>query len=112
MILPMLLAFAGLEPTLAQAQTCRAHMELLIEDVSRESEHVAGPTWFIRDWWTMRVVEAGAPDDDGAALAARKAELERERRENPDGFQAARGACVDVAINAGAVPGMALVEPE
>ena len=106
MILSILLALTVPGPTLEQAQTCRAHMELFIEDVARESEHVAGPTWFIRDWWTLKAIEAGAPDDDGAALKALKSNLEQLRAEAPENFAAGRQACVDTAINGGAGPGM------
>ena len=106
MILPILLLITADAPTLEQAQACRAHMELFIEDVARESEHVAGPTWFIRDWWTRKAIEAGAPDDDEADINARKAELTRLRAETPEQFDAGRQVCVDTAIDGGAVPGM------
>jgi len=101
-----LLALAVADPALEQAQACRAHMELLIEDVAREGEHVAGPTWFISSWWERKAIEAGAPEDDAAALAALKANLEQMRTETPENFAAGRQACVDTAIEAGAVPGM------
>ena len=106
MILSALLALTFAEPSLEQAQACRAHMELFIEEVARENEHVAGPTWFIRDWWTRKAIEAGAPDDDGAALEALKSNLEQLRAEAPENFAAGRQACVDTAIDGGAVPGM------
>lgn len=106
MIAVALLALLSAEPTLEQAQTCRAHMELLIEDVAREGAHVAGPTWFIRSWWDRKGEAAGAPDDEGEAVALVKADLSRLRTENPDGFKAGRQECVDTAIDAGAVPGM------
>lgn len=100
------------DPTLDEAQTCRAHMGLLIEDVAREGGQVAGPTWFIRDWWDRKAADAGAPDDDGVAVAARRAELEQQRTTSPEAFQSGRGACVDAALDAGAVPGMTGVGPE
>ena len=106
MILSALIALASADPNLEQAQACRAHMELFIEDVAREGEHVAGPTWFIRDWWERKAVEAGAPDDDEAALRALKSNLEQLRTEAPDRFAGGRQHCVDTAIEAGAVPGM------
>jgi hypothetical protein len=106
MILSALLALTLAEPSLEQAQACRAHMELFIEDVAREGEHVAGPTWFIHGWWERKAIEAGAPEDDGAALAALKSNLEQLRTEAPESFAAGRRACVDKAIDAGAVPGM------
>ena len=105
MILSALLALTAAEPTLEQAQACRAHMELFIEDVARDGEHVAGPTWFIHGWWERKAVEAGAPED-GATLKALKSNLEQLRTEAPENFAAGRQACVDTAIEAGAVPGM------
>ena len=104
MIAVALLALLSAEPTLEQAQTCRAHVELLIEDVAKEGGHVAGPTWFIRSWWDRKGEAAGAPDDDGEALAAMKAELARLRMEDAERFQAGRQACVDTAIEGGALP--------
>jgi len=106
MILPILLLITVDAPTLEQAQACRAHMELFIEEVAAGGDHVAGPTWFIRDWWDRKAIEAGAPDDDGAAIEALKSNLEQFRTEAPENFAAGRQACVDVAIEAGAVPGM------
>jgi len=108
MILSMLLLLAGDAPTLEQAQRCRAHMELFIEEVAAESEHVAGPTWFIRDWWTLKAIEAGSPDDDDAVIEGLKRGLTALRAEHADRFDAERRSCVDTAIEAGAVPGMGL----
>ena len=106
MILSALLALTVPDPTLEEAQRCRAHMELFIEDVARESAHIAGPTWFIRDWWTMRAIEAGSPEDDDAIVEGLKQELAALRVEHSDRFDAGRQSCVDTAIEAGAVPGM------
>ena len=106
MILSTLLALTLPDPTLEQVQTCRAHMEILIEDVARDGGHVAGPTWFIRDWWERQAEEAGAPDDDGAALTGVKIGLGAMSVADPDRFKAERQACVDTAIEGGAVPGM------
>ena len=105
-MLAALLFLAVPDPTLEQAQTCRAHMELFIEDVSRESEHIAGPTWFIRDWWTLKAIEAGSPEDDDAVIEGLKRDLTALRAEHSDQFDAGRQGCVDTAIEAGAVPGM------
>ena len=105
-MLAALLFLALPDPTLEQAQTCRAHMELFIEDVARESDHVAGPTWFIRDWWDMKAEAAGAPEDDDAVIAGLTEDLRTLRTEAPDRFEADRSACIDTAIDGGAVPGM------
>ena len=105
-MLAALLFLAATDPTLEQTQACRAHMELFIEDVARESDHVAGPTWFIRDWWDRKAEEAGAPDDDGQVIGLIKTGLTLMRAEEPERFDAERGDCIDTAIEAGAVPGM------
>jgi len=105
-MLAALLFLAIPDPTLEQAQTCRAHMELFIEDVARESENIAGPTWFIRDWWTLKAIEAGSPEDDDAIIAGLVEGLRTLRVETPEQFDAGRSACIDTAIEGGAVPGM------
>ncbi len=104
MIAVALLALLSAEPTLEQAQTCRAHVELLMEDVAKEGGHIAGPTWFIRSWWDRKGEAAGAPDDDGQAVALVKAELSRLRTEDGERFQAGRQNCIDTAIEGGALP--------
>ena len=106
MILPMLVLLAADAPSLEEARTCQAHMEIMIQDVAREGGHVAGPTWFIREWWALKAIEAGAPEDDEAELAAAMAGLGAMSVTEPEQFRAERQACVDVAIEAGAVPGM------
>ena len=106
MILSALLALTLAEPSLEQAQACRAHMELFLEDVASEGEHVAGPTWFIRDWWTRKAIEAGSPEDDDAIIEGLKRDLTALRAEQSEEFDAGRQGCVDTAIEAGAVPGM------
>lgn len=106
MILPLLLLMNADGPTLEQARTCQAHMEIMIEDVAREGGHVAGPTWFVRDWWAQKAAEAGAPEDDAAELAAARAALGAMSVAEPERFRGERQACVDTAIEAGAVPGM------
>ena len=109
MILPILLALADPGPTLAQAQTCRAHMELFIAQSMREAGRVPGPSWFIRDWWIDRAIDAGSPEDDDEIIARRVEELRSLEATDPARFRAGRSDCVDTAIAAGAVPGM---EPE
>lgn len=104
MIPVALLALLSAEPTLEQAQTCRAHMELFIEDVAKEGGHIAGPTWFINSWWDRKGEAAGAPDDDGEAVALVKAGLERLRADEPERFRTGRQTCIDTAIAGGALP--------
>lgn len=105
-MLAALLIVAALDPTLEQAQTCRAHMELLIEDVAREGGQPAGPTWFIRDWWDEKARAAGAPDDNGELIGLIKTGLVLMRDQQSGRFDAERQDCVDTAIEAGAVPGL------
>lgn len=105
-MLAALLVLVTADPTLEQAQTCRAHMELFIEETARESDHIAAPTWFIRDWWDRSAEAAGAPDDDGQTVGVIKTGLAIMRAQEPERFGAERQDCVDTAIDAGAVPGM------
>ncbi|MDO1560320.1 hypothetical protein Q0812_12860 [Brevundimonas sp. 2R-24] len=87
------------EETLPKAVYCLGAMELMIEE-SAATGHVAGPSWFIRDWWSERAQLS----DDGAqrALTAVRAAKARDA----GAHDTALGACVDEAIAAGAVPGM------
>ena len=100
------LALAFADPTLEEAQTCRAHMELFIEESARESGRVPGPSWFIRDWWIEQAIDAGSPEDDDAIIAGRMDGLRQLATTDPDRYRAGRSACVQKAIAAGAVPGM------
>lgn len=106
MILLSALAVLAQPPSLEQARTCRAHMELLIEEVAADGGHVAGPTWFINSWWDRQAETLGAPDDDGAVLGLLKTGLGLMQADEPVRFAAERQDCVDTAIDAGAVPGM------
>ena len=106
MILFAVLSLALADPTLDEAQTCRAHMGLFIEESARESGRVPGPSWFIRDWWVKQAIDAGSPEDDDAIIAGLMDGLRQLETTDPDRFQADRSACVDKAIAAGAVPGM------
>jgi len=95
------------EDPAARAELCVAHVEAFIAESERESGRVPGPSWFIRSWWIDKRDEAGEPD--AAATARRKALAEsvaaREKAE-PEVYRAERSACIEEAINAGAVPGM------
>jgi hypothetical protein len=106
MIPPAVLALAvvAADPTLEEAQTCRAHMALFIAESAHDSGRVPGPSWFIRDWWVDRAIDAGAPEDDDAIIAARVEELRQLKTTAPDAFQRGRSACVQEAMAAGAVP--------
>lgn len=109
MLVLSLLALTADPEALEQAQQCRAHLEIMIEDAARAGVHVAGPTWFIRDWWAEKAGAVGAHVGDGAdqaEMAARKAALGGWSKTDPDAFAADRQTCIDEAIDAGAVPGM------
>ena len=91
----------------ARAEICLAQIESLIVEASQETGRVAGPSWFIRDWWIARLPEPGQP---GALSeeARRKAVADAAARKeaDPDAFAAERRSCISEAIDAGAVPGM------
>lgn len=85
-----------------RAAVCHAHVMLMIEDAMRESGRVAGPSWFVRDWWEERLSEAELED---AAQKALHDSLVARKAEAPDAFDAEQKSCVDEAIEAGALPG-------
>lgn len=111
MIIPMLaLVLVGQAPPPpepARAELCSAHIEAFIAETAQATGRVAGPSWFIRDWWAARLPEDGASgaltDEQRAALVAA---LPARKAAEPEGFQAERAACLQEAIDAGAVPGM------
>lgn len=112
---PLILLLATLQTAPAEpvrAELCLAHMNVMIADAMRESGRVAGPSWFIRDWWQERTPEPGAPGalTPEQRTALEQAVVERKARD-PEGHGAELGSCVDEAIDAGAVPGMARVSP-
>ncbi len=91
----------------ARAETCLIQIESLIVEAMQESGRVAGPSWFIRDWWIARLPDAGQPGalteeqrrqgiEDAPARKAADLEV----------FAEERGNCITEAIDAGAVPGM------
>lgn len=90
-----------------RAELCSAHMNVFIAETMREVGRVAGPSWFIRDWWEERRPE---PDGAGALTEAQRKVLEdalpARRTADAAAFDAERKSCIDEAIDAGAVPGM------
>ncbi len=86
-----------------RAEVCYAHVMLLIEEAARETGRVAGPSWFIRDWWGEELDEAQSTDDREAVV---KTAVAKRGTEDPAGFASERSACIQEAIKAGAVPGM------
>lgn len=89
----------------ARAELCLAHINTMIAEASRETGRVAGPSWFIRDWWTARL----PPEEDAKALpaeqqAALEASMPRRRDADPEAYRAELQSCVDEAIEGGALP--------
>lgn len=87
-----------------RAELCRAHVMLLIADAYKESGRVAGPSWFIRDWWSAKLTDAQLKTERTNAV---EAVVARRRTETPARFDEERAACIQEAIQAVAVPGMA-----
>ena len=103
LVLALAASAPGEEP--ARAELCVAHINTMIADASRETGRVAGPSWFIRSWWSVRLPEDGAP---GALTAEQRAVLEasmpERRTADPDKYTAELQSCVDEAIEGGALP--------
>lgn len=79
---------------------CAAQVELFMAEVAKDGE-VSGPTWAINDWWSAQVE---ALDLD--AVKAAKVELFSYDNAEPDASKAQRSACLQEAIDKGAVPGL------
>ncbi|MEN5169448.1 hypothetical protein ABE444_07775 [Brevundimonas pondensis] len=91
----------------ARAETCLAQIESLIVEASQETGRVAGPSWFIRDWWIARLPEAGQPGALSEAARRQAVADAPDRKEaDPQAFAEERRSCITEAIDAGAVPGM------
>jgi hypothetical protein len=86
-------------------ELCLAHVNVMIAEAMRETGRVAGPSWFIRDWWEART---SRPDDAGALTGEQRTALEASMAErkarDPDAWRAELQACVDEAIEGGALP--------
>ncbi|QTN18666.1 hypothetical protein HZ989_10435 [Brevundimonas sp. AJA228-03] len=100
-ILFMLAATADVTPPV-RAEICHAQIMIMIEDVMSQTGRVAGPSWFVRDWWALRLTDA---QSDASRQAEVRALVRAFRSADPEGSDAERKACVDEAIEAGAVPG-------
>lgn len=92
-------ALDGPAPT--HAERCYGQVMLLIEEAAA-SGPVAGPSWFIRDYWGERLPE-DRPDEREAQVRER---LLKDQHEDLAAFAVERSACINEAIDAGAVPGM------
>ena len=100
----MLSVLSG-DPQPARAELCLAHVNAMIAEASRETGRVAGPSWFIRDWWTARLPEEGQA---GALTAEQRARLELSMAErkaaDPEAYRSELQSCVGEAIDGGALP--------
>jgi len=90
-----------------RAELCHAHINAFIAEEAEATGRVAGPSWFIRDWWSARLPEPGTPGAlTDAQRREREANMPARKTADPDGFRAEQKACITEAIDAGAVPGM------
>ncbi len=96
---------AGLDPAPPRAELCLAHVEAMIAEAERETGRVAGPSWFIRSWWTARLPEDGAPEAWSPEQRTRLGLSMPERKAaDPEAYRAELQSCVDEAIDGGALP--------
>ncbi|MET4683778.1 hypothetical protein [Brevundimonas faecalis] len=89
----------------ARAEACLIQIESLIVEAYQETGRVAGPSWFIRDWWTARLPkpgQAGALTEDQRRQAI--ADAPARKASDPTGFAEERRSCIHEAMEAGAVP--------
>jgi len=84
-----------------RAEICYAHVMLLIIEAAKDGGRVAGPSWFVRDWWNEKLNPAQLKDQ---RLAAVQAAVERRRLEDAEFFAAERRTCIQDAIDGGALP--------
>lgn len=99
----VLAANPEVEPS--RAELCLAHMNAMIAESQRETGRVAGPSWFIRDWWSAKLPEEESPE---ALTAEQRTRLELSMPErkvsDPEAYRAELQSCVGEAIEGGAVP--------
>ena len=87
-------------PEPSRADICLARMEGMIE-AAAATGNVAGPSWFIRDWWEARRAEAGGERGDAWTVVRQTIDV----RAMDEAARAAElQSCVDEAIAAGALP--------
>ncbi|GAA0650957.1 hypothetical protein [Brevundimonas lenta] len=104
-MIALALTLLAAEPEPARAELCLAHVNAMIAEASRETGMVAGPSWFIRDWWTDRLPE----DASSGALSAEQrmaleASIVARKAVDPDKYRAELQSCADEAIDGGALP--------
>jgi hypothetical protein len=96
------LAFDGLTPPPTRAEVCYAQIEAFIADEMNTTGRVAGPSWFIRDWWAHKLAEG--LESDTARQAAVAEWLARRQASEPEVVRAEKIGCIEEAIAAGALP--------
>lgn len=82
------------------AERCHGHVIRLIEEAAAEGP-VAGPSWFIRDWWEQRLPQTSTPETRAAVREVLLAEEDADLA----AFATERTVCIEEAIEGGAVPG-------
>lgn len=88
-----------------RAELCLAHVNAMIAEAQRETGMVAGPSWFIRSWWTARLPEEGSSEAlTEEQRRALDASMPGRKAADPDGYRAELQACVAEAIEGGALP--------
>jgi hypothetical protein len=96
---------ANPDPEPPRAELCLAHIEAMIAEAQRETGMVAGPSWFIRSWWTARLPEDDAPEAWSAEQRARLGlSMEARKAADPEAYRAELQSCVGEAIEGGALP--------
>ncbi|HYD27561.1 hypothetical protein [Brevundimonas sp.] len=104
-VVALLLSLPLVDPEPPRAELCLAHVEAMIAEAGRETGRVAGPSWFIRSWWTAQLPEGDAPEAWSAERRERLALSMPERKAaDPDAYTAELQSCVDEAIEGGALP--------
>ena len=96
---------ANPDPDPPRAELCLAHIEAMIAEAERETGRVAGPSWFIRSWWTARLPEDGAPEAWDAEQRTRLGlSMPVRKAGDPEAYRAELQSCVNEAIEGGALP--------
>ncbi|HYC74374.1 hypothetical protein [Brevundimonas sp.] len=88
-----------------RAELCLAHINAMIVEAERETGRVAGPSWFIRSWWTAKLPEDGTAEAwTGEQRTRLELSMAERKAADPEAFQAELQSCVDEAIEGGALP--------
>ncbi|MFN3353147.1 MAG: hypothetical protein ACK4Z5_06020 [Brevundimonas sp.] len=99
----LLLAVLASDPPPSRAEVCHAHVSMMIEEALAENGRVAGPSWFIRDWWDERRTDA---ERETVRERHVSVGLRALKAADPEVWEEQRSSCIDEAINGGAVPGL------